>query len=83
MENLVFSHSKLLKPWISWLVAASASQEEPKAAPEMALRKLLEVDFEHFCGLLPKWLSGGLWRLILSISGPCSRDGSQEPLEVR
>ena len=36
----------------------------------MALRKPLEADFEHFWALLPKWLSGSLWRLILNISGP-------------
>ena len=27
---------------------------------------------------IPKWLLGTLWRLILSISGLCSRNGSQE-----
>ena len=37
----------------------------------MALRKPLEADFEHFRALFPKWLSGGLCRLSLSISGPC------------
>lgn len=45
--------------------------------PEMVPRTLLEADFEHFLGLLPKWLPGRLWRLILSISGPCSQNGSQ------
>ena len=43
----------------------------------MPLRKVLEARFEHFLGLLPKWLPGGLWRLILNISGPCSQNGSQ------
>ena len=32
----------------------------------------------HFWALLPKWLSGYLWRFILSISGPCFPKGSQE-----
>ena len=44
----------------------------------MALRRPLEADFEHFWALPPKWLSGSLWRLILSISGPCSYNSSQE-----
>ena len=39
------------------------------ASPESfvtALRKPLEAHSEHFWGLLAKWLSGGLWRLICS-----------------
>ena len=32
----------------------------------------------RFWALLPKWLSGYLWRFILSISGPCCPNGSQE-----
>ena len=47
-------------------------------APEMAFRKPLEVHFEHFWALFPKWLSGSLGRFILSISGPRSRNGFQE-----
>ena len=43
----------------------------------MPLRKVLEARFEHFLGLLPKWLPGRLWRLILDICGPCSQNGSQ------
>ena len=38
----------------------------------------LEAHFEHFWGLLAKWLSGGPWRLILSISEACWPNGSQE-----
>jgi len=34
----------------------------------MALRRPLEAHFEHFWSLLAKWLSGCLWKLILSIS---------------
>ena len=45
--------------------------------PEMAPRTLLKAHFEHFLGLVPKWLPGGLWRLILKISGPCSQNRSQ------
>jgi len=44
----------------------------------MALRRPLEVAFEDFWPLLPKWFSAGLWKLILSISGPWSRNGFQE-----
>ena len=33
----------------------------------MALRRPLEAHFEHFWGLLAKWLSGGLGRFILSM----------------
>ena len=51
------------------------------AAAQMALRIPLEVHFEHFWCLLPKWLSGSLWRLILSISEPCCPNGSQEASE--
>jgi len=32
----------------------------------------------HFWGLLAKWLSGGFWRLILSISRACWPNASQE-----
>ena len=45
-------------------------------ASKMAPRRFLEAHFEHFLGLVPKWLPGGLWRLILNISGPCSQNGS-------
>ena len=34
----------------------------------MALRKLLELHSEHFWSQLAKWLAGGIWRLIFSIS---------------
>ena len=54
-------------------IGAIARNESPGAKTMGA-----EADFEHFWALLPKWLSGSLWRLILSISGPCSRNGSQE-----
>ena len=47
-------------------------------AAQIALRRLLEARFEHFWALLPKWLSGSLWRLILIISGPCCPNGSQK-----
>ena len=33
----------------------------------MALRRLVEAHFIHFWGLVAKWLSGSLWRLILCI----------------
>ena len=33
----------------------------------MALRRPLEAHFEHFRGLLAKWLSGGLWKVIYKI----------------
>ena len=45
---------------------------------KIALRSLLEAHFEHFWGLPAKLLSGGLCRLILSISGACWPNGSQE-----
>ena len=32
----------------------------------------------HIWGLLAKWLSGGLWGVILGISGACWQNGSQE-----
>ena len=48
------------------------------SARQMALRKRLEAHFEHFWAQLAKWLSGGVWRLILSISGVSSPNGSQE-----
>ena len=35
----------------------------------------------RFWALLPKWLSGYLCRFILSISGPCCPNGSQEASE--
>ena len=43
-----------------------------------ALRKPLEADFEHFWNLLAKWLSGGFWKLIVSISRARWPNGSQE-----
>jgi len=46
-------------------------------APEMAPRRPLEAHLEHFWAQLPKWFSGSFWRSILSISGPCSRNGTQ------
>ena len=33
----------------------------------MALRRLVEAHSVHFWGSVAKWLSGGLWRLILCI----------------
>ena len=47
-------------------------------APQMPLRRPLEAHLEQFWGLLLKWLSGGLWRLILGLSGACSPNGTQE-----
>ena len=44
----------------------------------MALRMPLETHFEHFWAQLAKWLSGCLWKLILSISGRSSPNGSQD-----
>ena len=38
----------------------------------------MKAHFEHFWPQLAKWLSGSLWRLILSISGACWPNGSQE-----
>ena len=48
-------------------------------ATQMALRTPLEFYFEHFWPLLAKWLSGGLWSLILSTSIFCWPNGFQEP----
>ena len=48
------------------------------AAAQMALRIPLEVHFEHFWALLPKWFSGSFWKLILLISRACCPNGSQE-----
>ena len=42
-----------------------------ESAGQMPFKKVLQADFEHFYGPLAKWLSGGLWRLTLSISGAC------------
>ena len=47
-------------------------------AGQMILRRCLEVHFEHFWGLLAKWLSGGFWKFVLSISETCWQNGSQE-----
>ena len=33
----------------------------------MAFRRLVETHSVHFWGSVAKWLSGGLWRLILCI----------------
>ena len=44
----------------------------------MAFRRLVEVQFVHFWGLVAKWLSGGLWRLILCVSRARWLNGSQE-----
>ncbi len=49
----------------------------PGLAGQMGLRRAVEVPFEHFLDLLAKWLSGGFWMLILSISGVCWPHGSQ------
>ncbi len=43
----------------------------------MALRWSLEAHFELFWALVAKWLSGGLWRLILSSSELWWPNGSQ------
>ncbi len=50
----------------------------PGPAGQMALRRLLEVHFDHFRDPPAKWLSGGLWRSILTISGARRPNGSQE-----
>ena len=44
----------------------------------MALRRLVEADFVRFWSLVTKWLSGGVWRFNLSISGAWWLNGSQE-----
>jgi len=44
----------------------------------MALKKPLEANLEKFYDLLAKWFSGSLWRFILSNSGACSPNDSQE-----
>ena len=38
---------------------------------QTAFRRPLKAHFEYFWGLLAKWLSGGLWKLILNTSGVC------------
>ena len=43
----------------------------------MALRWPMEGRFELFWALVPKWLSDGLWKLILSSSGLCWLNDSQ------
>ena len=43
-----------------------------------ALRRLLDAHFEHIWGMLAKWHSGGLWELILCISGGWWLNGSGE-----
>ena len=48
----------------------------------MALRWPLEVHFELFWALVAKWLSDGLWRLILSSSGLWWPTGSQMASEM-
>ena len=45
---------------------------------QVALRRPLETHFEHFWAQFAKWLSGGLWKLILSISRLRWLNGSQE-----
>ena len=45
---------------------------------QTAFRMALDANFKHFWGLLAKWLSGGLWMPILSISGACWPNGSQD-----
>jgi hypothetical protein len=42
------------------------------------LRTPLELHFELICGLLAKWLSGGLWSFILSYPDPSWPNGSQK-----
>ena len=44
---------------------------------QMALRLPLEAHFELFWALVAKWLSDGLWRVILSSSGLRWPNGSQ------
>ena len=39
----------------------------------------LEAYFEHFWGLLAKWLSGSLWSLIVSISDFAAIYGIPDP----
>jgi len=41
-------------------------------------RTHLETHFEHFWALLPKQLPGRIWRVILTISTPCSQNRSQD-----
>ena len=63
---------------ISGLCSRNGSQEASGGsfwaflgpAPELALRKPLEADFEYFQVLLPKWLSGSLWRYVTQESAP-------------
>ena len=43
----------------------------------MAPREPLEIHFELFWVLVAEWLSGGLWRLILSCFGLWWQNGSQ------
>ena len=45
---------------------------------QIAFRKPLDAHFKHFWALAAKWLSGGIWRLILSISWPWLLNGPQE-----
>ena len=47
-------------------------------AGKMALRRPPGAHFGHFQGWLAKWLSEGLWGLILAISRAGSQNGSQE-----
>ena len=45
---------------------------------KMVPRTLLEAHVKCFWSLVAKWLPGGPWRLILSISGVWWQSGSQE-----
>ncbi len=52
-------------------------------AAQIALRRLLEARFEHFWALLPKWLSGGLWRFIFyHFWAPAAQMAFRKVLEV-
>ncbi len=46
----------------------------------MALRGPLEGHFELFWALVAKWLSDGLWRVILSSSGLCWPNAFEQPM---
>ena len=44
----------------------------------MVLRKPVVAHFVHFWGLVAKWFSGALWRLILCVFGAWWLNGFQE-----
>ena len=53
------------------------SLDSDPSVGQMALRWPLEGHFELFWALVAKWLSDGLWRVILSSSGPWWPNGSR------